>query len=79
MSHSSSRRPGGRRRARSLLIVCIAVLTVVPGLVASAAGAQSTDDTISEKLSMPIGSIGPTRGRALERVRKEIHLAPSAA
>jgi len=50
MSHSSSRRPGGRRRARSFLIVCIAVLTVVPALAATAAGAQTTDDTISEKL-----------------------------
>ena len=50
MSHSSSRRPGGRPRSRSFLIVCIAVLTVVPALAATAAGAQTTDDTISEKL-----------------------------
>ena len=36
-------------------------------------------DTISEQLGMPIGSIGPTRGRALERLRKEIHAPLSAA
>jgi RNA polymerase sigma factor (sigma-70 family) len=36
-------------------------------------------ETIGAQLGMPIGSIGPTRGRALERLRKEIHLAPSAA
>ena len=36
-------------------------------------------EDIGEKLGMPIGSIGPTRGRALERLRKEIHLQPSAA
>ena len=36
-------------------------------------------ESIGAKLGMPIGSIGPTRGRALERLRKEIHLAPSAA
>lgn len=36
-------------------------------------------DTISEKLGMPIGSIGPTRGRALERLRKEIHAPLPAA
>ena len=50
MFHSFSRRPGGRRRGRSFLIVCIAVLTVVPALAATAVGAQSSDDTISEKL-----------------------------
>ena len=36
-------------------------------------------DTISERLGMPIGSIGPTRGRALERLRKEIHAPLPAA
>ena len=36
-------------------------------------------EAIGEQLGMPIGSIGPTRGRALERLRKEIHLQPSAA
>jgi DNA-directed RNA polymerase specialized sigma24 family protein len=36
-------------------------------------------ETIGEQLGMPIGSIGPTRGRAIERMRKEIQLAPSAA
>jgi RNA polymerase sigma factor (sigma-70 family) len=36
-------------------------------------------DTISAQLGMPIGSIGPTRGRALERLRKEIHAPLPAA
>jgi RNA polymerase sigma factor (sigma-70 family) len=36
-------------------------------------------EAIGEQLGMPIGSIGPTRGRAIERMRKEIQLAPSAA
>jgi RNA polymerase sigma factor (sigma-70 family) len=36
-------------------------------------------DAISERLGMPIGSIGPTRGRALERLRKEIHAPLPAA
>ncbi len=36
-------------------------------------------DAISSKLGMPIGSIGPTRGRALERLRKEIHVPLPAA
>jgi RNA polymerase sigma factor (sigma-70 family) len=36
-------------------------------------------DTISDRLGMPVGSIGPTRGRALERLRKEIHAPLPAA
>ena len=36
-------------------------------------------EAIGAPLGMPIGSIGPTRGRALDRLRKEIHLAPEAA
>jgi RNA polymerase sigma factor (sigma-70 family) len=36
-------------------------------------------DDISARLGMPIGSIGPTRGRALERLRKEIHAPLPAA
>src|SRR4051812_45438917 len=36
-------------------------------------------DTISAELDMPVGSIGPTRGRALERLRKEIHAPLPAA
>jgi RNA polymerase sigma factor (sigma-70 family) len=36
-------------------------------------------DTISAELGMPVGSIGPTRGRALERLRKEIHIPLPAA
>ena len=40
---------------------------------------ETSYDTISAKLGMPIGSIGPTRGRALERLRKEIHAPLPAA
>ena len=40
---------------------------------------ETSYDTISAKLGMPIGSIGPTRGRALERLRKEIHVPLPAA
>jgi RNA polymerase sigma factor (sigma-70 family) len=36
-------------------------------------------DAIGARLGMPIGSIGPTRGRALERLRKEIHAPLPAA
>ena len=36
-------------------------------------------EAIGRKLGMPIGSIGPTRGRAIDRLRKEIQLTPSAA
>jgi RNA polymerase sigma factor (sigma-70 family) len=36
-------------------------------------------DAISAELGMPVGSIGPTRGRALERLRKEIHAPLPAA
>jgi RNA polymerase sigma factor (sigma-70 family) len=36
-------------------------------------------DKISAQLGMPIGSIGPTRGRALERLRKEIPMPLPAA
>jgi RNA polymerase sigma factor (sigma-70 family) len=36
-------------------------------------------DAISARLGMPVGSIGPTRGRALERLRKEIHVPLHAA
>jgi RNA polymerase sigma factor (sigma-70 family) len=36
-------------------------------------------DAISAQLGMPVGSIGPTRGRALERLRKEIHAPLPAA
>ena len=32
-------------------------------------------EEISAALAMPIGSIGPTRGRALERLRRELHRA----
>jgi len=40
---------------------------------------ETSYDDISSKLGMPIGSIGPTRGRALERLRKEIHVPLPAA
>jgi RNA polymerase sigma factor (sigma-70 family) len=36
-------------------------------------------EAIGAALDMPIGSIGPTRGRALERLRKELSLAPLPA
>jgi RNA polymerase sigma factor (sigma-70 family) len=36
-------------------------------------------EEISAALGMPVGSIGPTRGRALERLRKEIHIPLPAA
>ena len=36
-------------------------------------------EAIGRQLGMPIGSIGPTRGRALERLRKEIHAPLPAA
>jgi len=36
-------------------------------------------EDIGRRLGMPIGSIGPTRGRALERLRKEMHAPLPAA
>jgi RNA polymerase sigma factor (sigma-70 family) len=36
-------------------------------------------EAISSALGMPIGSIGPTRGRALERLRRELQHAPLSA
>jgi RNA polymerase sigma factor (sigma-70 family) len=37
-------------------------------------------EAIGTALDMPVGSIGPTRGRALERLRRELrHAPPSAA
>ena len=36
-------------------------------------------EAIGSALGMPVGSIGPTRGRALERLRKEIHIPLPAA
>jgi RNA polymerase sigma factor (sigma-70 family) len=36
-------------------------------------------EDIGRRLGMPVGSIGPTRGRALERLRKEIHAPLPAA
>ena len=73
MSHSFSRRPGGRRHARSLLIVCIAVLTVVPALAASAAGAQSSDETISEKLVRS----GPMTPQKAELLGETVDFGPN--
>ncbi len=36
-------------------------------------------EEISAALDMPIGSIGPTRGRCLERLRREAELAGLSA
>ena len=36
-------------------------------------------EDIGRRLGMPIGSIGPTRGRALERLRRELQHAPRSA
>ena len=36
-------------------------------------------EAIGSALDMPIGSIGPTRGRALERLRRELQHAPLSA
>ena len=36
-------------------------------------------DAIGSALGMPVGSIGPTRGRALERLRRELEVAPRPA
>ena len=42
-------------------------------------GSHPSYEAIGAALDMPIGSIGPTRGRALERLRKELQLAPLPA
>ena len=47
------------------------------GLLYSDAEPSYTD--ISRRLGMPVGSIGPTRGRVLERLRREAPLAQLAA
>jgi RNA polymerase sigma factor (sigma-70 family) len=36
-------------------------------------------EAIGSALGMPVGSIGPTRGRALERLRRELQHAPRSA
>ena len=36
-------------------------------------------EAIGSALDMPVGSIGPTRGRALERLRRELQHAPRSA
>jgi len=36
-------------------------------------------EAIGSALDMPVGSIGPTRGRALERLRRELEHAPLSA
>ena len=36
-------------------------------------------EAIGSALDMPVGSIGPTRGRALERLRRELQHAPLSA
>lgn len=59
-------------------------LTVLPGkqrtlLTLLHSERAPSYDAISAQLGMPVGSIGPTRGRALERLRKEIHAPLPAA
>ena len=41
--------------------------------------AEPSYEAIGSALDMPVGSIGPTRGRALERLRKELQHAPRSA
>jgi RNA polymerase sigma factor (sigma-70 family) len=41
--------------------------------------AEPSYDAISSALDMPVGSIGPTRGRALERLRRELMDSPLSA
>ena len=43
------------------------------------AESEPSYEEIGAKLGMPVGSIGPTRGRAIERLRKEIQLEPLSA
>lgn len=59
-------------------------LTVLPGkqrtlLTLLHSERAPSYDAISAQLGMPVGSIGPTRGRALERLRKEVHAPLPAA
>jgi RNA polymerase sigma factor (sigma-70 family) len=43
------------------------------------AEAEPSYEAIGATLGMPVGSIGPTRGRALERLRRELVQAPLSA
>jgi RNA polymerase sigma factor (sigma-70 family) len=43
------------------------------------ADSEPSYDEIGSALDMPVGSIGPTRGRALERLRRELQHAPRSA
>jgi RNA polymerase sigma factor (sigma-70 family) len=43
------------------------------------AESEPSYDEIGSALDMPVGSIGPTRGRALERLRRELQHAPRSA
>jgi RNA polymerase sigma factor (sigma-70 family) len=43
------------------------------------AESEPSYDEIGSALGMPVGSIGPTRGRALERLRRELQHAPRSA
>ena len=43
------------------------------------ADSEPSYDEIGSALGMPVGSIGPTRGRALERLRRELQHAPRSA
>jgi len=41
-------------------------------------GPERSYETVGAVLGMPVGSIGPTRGRALERLRREVTVRPAA-
>jgi len=42
-------------------------------------GSAPSYEAIGSALGMPVGSIGPTRGRAIERLRRELEHAPLSA
>ncbi len=74
MSHSIRRRPGGLRRLRSLLAVAAVMgMAVAPALVTSAAGAQSEDETIPEKLIRS----GPMTPQKAELLGKTVDFGPN--
>jgi DNA-directed RNA polymerase specialized sigma24 family protein len=41
-------------------------------------GPARSYEAVGAALGMPVGSIGPTRGRALERLRREVSRRPAA-
>ena len=72
-----ARRRAAHRRARRRSARCRPSSARCCGCCTPSASPATTK--ISAQLGMPIGSIGPTRGRALERLRKEIHIPLPAA